>query len=405
MLNWFTHNSYIEIPMSQRMALYFDERAQNAVGDAISDVGQGMTGIMGLGILAGTIWGAFGGPIGMAFGGMIGSTMGRMMGNISKKVWKWLGSVVGTAGGFWWNQSGWNSLTDAQKRQLPGFMCLLPKDKLSIYLKALFHTEAWGGKNHARLPYNYLSQAQNYNDKLSVTLGKSEISFTFTLTDNIHAKQYYHSGSSQSSWGIRTSEIGQDKDSISIPLIDEDARLLPGQTSPSNNNRDPRVNFDGYGYIIEGFNVKCCGKVPYTITFYSPEGYLHADDEGELKKDPSDSDWNNPYKRPQMAVWRGQYLSEALFRNDSRLWQNTKNLAKPKHSAYAPYRYPRELLPVPPVDLKDPLKNPYEEKIKLDTIWGKREDGEIVFNKESLSWWYDYITEDWTNEFWNIPDE
>ena len=32
---------------------------------------------------------------------------------------------------------------------------------------------------------------------------------------------------------------------------------------------DERIDFQGYGYIIEGFNVKCCGKVPYTITFYS----------------------------------------------------------------------------------------------------------------------------------------
>jgi hypothetical protein len=50
---------------------------------------------------------------------------------------------------------------------------------------------------------------------------------------------------------------------------------------------DPRVKFQGYGYIIEGFKVKCCGKVPYTLTFYSPEGYLYADDEGDLKKDNS----------------------------------------------------------------------------------------------------------------------
>lgn len=82
---------------------------------------------------------------------------------------------------------------------------------------------------------------------------------------------------------------------------------------------DPRVKFQGYGYIIEGFKVKCCGKVPYTLTFYSPEGYLYADDEGDLEKDNSKEEWSHPYNRALMAVWRGQYLSEALFRDDTRL--------------------------------------------------------------------------------------
>jgi len=56
--------------MTQRMALYFDERAQSAVGDAISDVGSGMTGILGLGTLGGIVGGMFGGPLGGAFGSL-----------------------------------------------------------------------------------------------------------------------------------------------------------------------------------------------------------------------------------------------------------------------------------------------------------------------------------------------
>ena len=96
-----------------------------------------------------------------------------------------------------------------------------------------------------------------------------------------------------------------------------------------------------------------------------------------------------PYNRPSMAVWRGQYLSEALFRDDTRLWQNTKNLAKPRHRAWAPYRYPRACLPVPPVDLKDPTHNPYEEKIKVKTNWYNKEEGDIY---------------KWTNVEWGNRD-
>ena len=70
-----------------------------------------------------------------------------------------------------------------------------------------------------------------------------------------------------------TADIGQDREG-DIALIDEKARLLKGQLSYSKNEGDKRIDFQGYGYIIEGFKVKCCGKVPYTITFYSPEGYI-----------------------------------------------------------------------------------------------------------------------------------
>ena len=47
MLNWFTHNTYLEIPMTQRMALYFDSRAEKSVADSISSVGQTLTGAAG----------------------------------------------------------------------------------------------------------------------------------------------------------------------------------------------------------------------------------------------------------------------------------------------------------------------------------------------------------------------
>lgn len=79
---------------------------------------------------------------------------------------------------------------------------------------------------------------------------------------------------------------------------------------------------------------------------------MYGDEKGDLKE--GDQEWRHPYNRPSYQVWRGQYLSQALFSNDTRLWQNTKNLAKPHHRAHLPFRYPRACLPVPPVDLKDP---------------------------------------------------
>lgn len=77
------------------------------------------------------------------------------------------------------------------------------------------------------------------------------------------------------------------------------------------------MEFDGYGYIIEGFNVKCCGKCTYTLTFYSPQGYLEADEDGELKQ--GEKEYKSPYEKPSYAVWRGQYVSQALYADDTRL--------------------------------------------------------------------------------------
>jgi len=67
-------------------------------------------------------------------------------------------------------------------------MCLLPKDKLHTYLKTLFHMNL--AEPYARLPYNYFTTAENYPDKLSAILGRSEISFTFSLSDKITTTLY-----------------------------------------------------------------------------------------------------------------------------------------------------------------------------------------------------------------------
>lgn len=107
-------------------------------------------------------------------------------------------------------------------------MCLLPKDKLEIYIKTLFHVLS--GTRHARLPYNYLSSADSYPDKLSAILGKSEISFTFTLSDNIRISRYLdETGGREDAKDARTTFIGQNFGPSSfVYLIDEEAAVLPG---------------------------------------------------------------------------------------------------------------------------------------------------------------------------------
>lgn len=167
----------------------------------------------------------------------------------------------------------------------------------------------------------------------------------------------------------------------------------------------PKDKWDGYGYIIEGFNIKCCGKVPYTITFYSPQGHLYADDDGDLKE--GEKEYESPYNKPSYAVWRGQYISQALYSNDTRLWNNTKNLAKPHHKGWLPFKYPRACFPVPPVDLKDPTK--WDEIVdRLKTIYvpidghSSRYSGDI-FNKGTVKWGNrDVETENRLDEYWNV---
>lgn len=147
----------------------------------------------------------------------------------------------------------------------------------------------------------------------------------------------------------------------------------------NSNKDDPRIKWEGYGYIIEGFNVKRVGKVPYTITFYSPQGYLYGDDEGNLEE--GDKDFHHPWKKPSYSVWRGQYLSQALFSDE--LWQNTKNLAKPRYRSVLPFRYPRACLPEPPIDLKDPTWWGEGEVVKVKTNWVNQQVGDI-FNGRTI---------------------
>jgi len=71
-----------------------------------------------------------------------------------------------------------------------------------------------------------------------------------------------------------------------------------------------------------------------------------------------------------------------MFSKDSRLWQNTKNLAKP-HRAVLPFRYPRACLPVPPVDLKDPTWWGGGEVLKVKTNWVNQQVGDI-FNGRTI---------------------
>jgi len=241
-------------------------------------------------------------------------------------------------------------------------------------IQTLFHMSLWG-TNHARLPYNHLTSGDDYPDKLAAILGRAEISFTFTLTDNITYRSYNaEDGAASSVLEGTTADLGQERGDGWIPLIDEIAHPRPGFVGSKEKYNDPRVQWDGYGYIIEGFNVKCVGKVPYTITFYSPQGYLYADPDGELKE--GDKEWRHPYNRTGYAVWRGKYLSQALYSDDTRLWNNTKNLAKP-HRAHLPYRYPRACLPVPPVNLKDPTKWGKYGEVKVKTNWVNKYVGDI----------------------------
>jgi len=99
------------------------------------------------------------------------------------------GAIFGTGMGFIWNASGKNYLSDSQVRQLPGFMTLLPKDKLELYIKTLYHT-GYFGKQHARLPIIIYTQNLKTNYQVILRKGKSEITFTFTLTDKMVLNHY-----------------------------------------------------------------------------------------------------------------------------------------------------------------------------------------------------------------------
>lgn len=59
------------------------------------------------------------------------------------------------------------------------------------------------------------------------------------------------------------------------------------------------------------------------------------------------------------------------------MWQNTKNLAKPRHRATLPFRYPRACLPVPAVDLKNPTWWGGEKTVQVKTNWVNKDIGDI----------------------------
>ena len=91
------------------------------------------------------------------------------------------------------------------------------------------------------------------------------------------------------------------------------------------------------------------------------------------------------YNRPAYQVWRGQYRTQAYYSDDTRLWQNTKNLAKPHHRAYLPPRYPRACLPVPPVDLKDPTRWGKERELSSKTNINHKDVGDLITD-EVVDW-------------------
>src|ERR1700722_14201112 len=116
------------------------------------------------------------------------------------------------------------------------------------------------GKNHARLPYTHFHMEPQ--DKLATILGRSEISFTFPLSDNITYRKYNaDNGEVSVLFNGRKMDIGQESNG-DIPLVDEYVSVRPGFTGIASDSKDPRIKWDGYGYIIEGFNIKCVGKVP-----------------------------------------------------------------------------------------------------------------------------------------------
>jgi outer membrane lipoprotein SlyB len=100
MLNWYTHNSYLEIPMSQHMALYFDSRAEKGVQDSISSIGQVLANTPALTGIGGIVGGMMGGPLGMAFGSALGSLGGKLLGSAIESFFRVFGTIVGIGAGF-----------------------------------------------------------------------------------------------------------------------------------------------------------------------------------------------------------------------------------------------------------------------------------------------------------------
>jgi len=80
-------------------------------------------------------------------------------------------------------------------------------------------------------------------DKLATILGRSEMSFTFSLSDNITYRKYSSDdGSVTDIFNGRTMDIGQEDFSDYygyIPLVDEYVTVLPGFTGATSDNKDP----------------------------------------------------------------------------------------------------------------------------------------------------------------------
>ena len=83
--------------MSQRMALYFDQKAVDTVSSGIS---QGIAGILGTVGVGGAIGSLFGGPIGALFGAAVGYLGSKMLSPLNQLFANILGAIVGTGTGF-----------------------------------------------------------------------------------------------------------------------------------------------------------------------------------------------------------------------------------------------------------------------------------------------------------------
>lgn len=82
------------------MALYFDSRAEKAIADSISGIGQilgSSLGVMGIG---GVVGGALGGPLGAVFGAAVAKQGAKLLGEIVKEVAHLFGSIIGMGTGF-----------------------------------------------------------------------------------------------------------------------------------------------------------------------------------------------------------------------------------------------------------------------------------------------------------------
>lgn len=98
------------------------------------------------------------------------------------------------------------------------------------------------GKESCKVTFSHFTTAEEYPDKLAAVLGKSEISFTFNLSDIIMLSQYNtHTGNREGVVKAKAIDIGQERDGA-IGLVDEQATILPGFAGGSEGEKDdPRI--------------------------------------------------------------------------------------------------------------------------------------------------------------------